>query len=91
MNVFLLTAVLMRPVESLNCSQPTPDSLLQALRETAFTKTEVRPVITLKTPTKITLGFVMYAILDVVSKFMYHTPNITFYRMPLKNYPCYLT
>lgn len=73
----ILTALLMRPVESINCSQPTPESLLTALRETAFTKTEVRPVISLKTPTKITLGFVMYAILDVVSKFMYDTPTVT--------------
>ncbi|XP_056615816.1 5-hydroxytryptamine receptor 3C-like [Triplophysa dalaica] len=64
----LMQSVLMRPVESLNCSQPTPESLLKALRETAFTKTAVRPVITLKTPTKITLGFTMYAIIDLDEK-----------------------
>uniref|UniRef100_A0A8C1JUE9 5-hydroxytryptamine receptor 3A-like n=1 Tax=Cyprinus carpio TaxID=7962 RepID=A0A8C1JUE9_CYPCA len=58
--------------DTINCSQPTAESLLQALRESVFNKTEVRPVINPRTPTKINMSFILYAILDVVSKY----PNI---------------
>ncbi|XP_065115790.1 5-hydroxytryptamine receptor 3E-like [Paramisgurnus dabryanus] len=51
--------------ETLNCTQPTADSLLNALRESVFNKTDARPVINQKTPTTINLGFALYAILDV--------------------------
>uniref|UniRef100_A0A672QQ52 5-hydroxytryptamine receptor 3A-like n=1 Tax=Sinocyclocheilus grahami TaxID=75366 RepID=A0A672QQ52_SINGR len=58
----------MRSADTINCSQPTAESLLQALRESVFDKTEVRPVINPRTPTKIHLGFILYAVLDVVIK-----------------------
>ncbi|XP_073699885.1 5-hydroxytryptamine receptor 3A-like [Garra rufa] len=59
---------LMRSANSINCSQPTAESLLQALRESFLSKTEVRPVINPRTPTKINVGFILYAILDVDEK-----------------------
>jgi len=65
----LRAAALMRSAETLNCSQPTAESLLQSLRESVFNKTQMRPVFNPKTPTKISLGFILYAILDVVSKY----------------------
>ncbi len=65
------TAALMRSADTINCSQPTAESLLQALRESVFDKTEVRPVINPRTPTMIQLDFILYAVLDVVSKYPY--------------------
>uniref|UniRef100_A0A671QAH8 5-hydroxytryptamine (serotonin) receptor 3A n=1 Tax=Sinocyclocheilus anshuiensis TaxID=1608454 RepID=A0A671QAH8_9TELE len=59
---------LLQSADTINCSQPTAESLLQALRESVFNKTEVRPVINPRTPTKIHLGFILYAVLDVDEK-----------------------
>ncbi|XP_051549327.1 5-hydroxytryptamine receptor 3E-like [Myxocyprinus asiaticus] len=64
----IMQSVIMRPAETINCSQPSTESLLNALRESYFNKTEVRPVLHLTTPTMISVGFAMYAILDVNEK-----------------------
>uniref|UniRef100_A0A673LPK2 Uncharacterized protein n=1 Tax=Sinocyclocheilus rhinocerous TaxID=307959 RepID=A0A673LPK2_9TELE len=52
---------------TINCSEPTTDGLITALKENIFGKTEIRPVINLKTPTNISVSFTLYGILDVVS------------------------
>ncbi|XP_056116810.1 5-hydroxytryptamine receptor 3E-like [Rhinichthys klamathensis goyatoka] len=58
----------MKPAGTINCSEPTTDALLTALKKNIFGKTEVRPVIYPKTPTNISLSFVLYGILDVDEK-----------------------
>ncbi|XDV21959.1 hypothetical protein PO909_026949 [Leuciscus waleckii] len=58
----------MRSADTLNCSQPTAESLLQSLRESVFNKTQMRPVINPNTPTNISLSFILYAILGVDEK-----------------------
>uniref|UniRef100_A0A671Q7M4 5-hydroxytryptamine receptor 3A-like n=1 Tax=Sinocyclocheilus anshuiensis TaxID=1608454 RepID=A0A671Q7M4_9TELE len=50
---------------TINCSEPTTDGLITALKENIFGKTEIRPVINLKTPTNISVSFTLYGILDV--------------------------
>ncbi|RXN36125.1 receptor-transporting 3-like protein [Labeo rohita] len=60
------TALLMKSTETINCSKPTTDSLITALKENIFGKTEIRPVIDLKTPTNISVTFTLYGILDVM-------------------------
>uniref|UniRef100_A0A673LRZ4 Neurotransmitter-gated ion-channel ligand-binding domain-containing protein n=1 Tax=Sinocyclocheilus rhinocerous TaxID=307959 RepID=A0A673LRZ4_9TELE len=52
---------------TINCSEPTTDGLITALKENIFGKTEIRPVINLKTPTNISVSFTLYGILDVVN------------------------
>ncbi|XP_055074019.2 5-hydroxytryptamine receptor 3C-like [Misgurnus anguillicaudatus] len=64
----IIQTFLMRPSDTLNCTQPTADSLLNALRASVFNQTDARPVIDPKTPTTINLGFTLYAILDVDEK-----------------------
>jgi len=59
----------LKPAGTINCSEPTTDALLTALKENIFGKTEVRPVIHPKTPTNIGVSFILYGILDVVSLF----------------------
>ncbi|XP_039545758.1 5-hydroxytryptamine receptor 3E-like [Pimephales promelas] len=63
-----VTALLMKPAGTINCSEPTTDALLTALKENIFGKTEVRPVIHPKTPTNINVSFILYGILDVDEK-----------------------
>ncbi|KAI7791415.1 putative 5-hydroxytryptamine receptor 3A-like, partial [Triplophysa rosa] len=53
---------------TVNCSEPTTDSLLSALKESIFDRTEIRPVFNLSTPTNINLSFILYGILDVDEK-----------------------
>ncbi|XP_036442848.1 5-hydroxytryptamine receptor 3A-like [Colossoma macropomum] len=64
---FILNLLPPHPVESVNCSEPTAQALLTALKDTVLYRTEVRPVISLQTPTVITLDFYIYGILGVVS------------------------
>lgn len=59
----------MKPTGTINCSEPTTDALLVALKENVFGKTDMRPVINPKTPTNINVSFILYGILDVVSLF----------------------
>ncbi|XP_072517209.1 5-hydroxytryptamine receptor 3C [Salminus brasiliensis] len=67
----LVFAVLtLGPAECVNCSEPTAIALLTALRESVFGRTEIRPVISLQTPTVISLDFYIYGILGVVSNFL---------------------
>ncbi|RXN13588.1 receptor-transporting 3-like protein [Labeo rohita] len=58
-------ALLMKSTETINCSEPTTDGLITALKKNIFSKTEIRPVIDLKTPTNINVTFALYGILDV--------------------------
>uniref|UniRef100_A0A673GUF0 5-hydroxytryptamine receptor 3A-like n=1 Tax=Sinocyclocheilus rhinocerous TaxID=307959 RepID=A0A673GUF0_9TELE len=64
---FILAALLMKSVGTINCSEPTTDALLSALKGSIFEKTDVRPVFYPKTPTNISVSFTLYGILDVVS------------------------
>ncbi len=57
----------MKSAETISCSEPTTDGLITALKKNIFGKTEIRPVIHLKTPTNISVSFTLYGILDVVS------------------------
>ncbi|KAI4901557.1 hypothetical protein NFI96_000325 [Prochilodus magdalenae] len=66
--VILLNLVPPQPVESVNCSEPTAQALLTALKDSLLFRTEVRPVISLQTPTVITLDFYIYGILGVQEK-----------------------
>ncbi|XP_030646984.1 5-hydroxytryptamine receptor 3E-like [Chanos chanos] len=66
MDVFVLTAFCV--TTSINCSQPNTWSLLAALRDNIFNKTDVRPVESLQTPTNISIYFTVFAILDVDEK-----------------------
>ncbi|KAL1250975.1 hypothetical protein QQF64_018771, partial [Cirrhinus molitorella] len=61
----IVQSLLMKSAETINCSEPTTDGLLTALKENIFSKTEIRPVINLKTPTNISVTFTLYGILDV--------------------------
>ncbi|KAL7855367.1 hypothetical protein SRHO_G00175570 [Serrasalmus rhombeus] len=62
---FILNLLPPHPVESVNCSEPTAQALLTALKDTVLYRTEVRPVISLQTPTVITLNYYIYGILGV--------------------------
>ncbi|KAK2907227.1 hypothetical protein Q8A67_006212 [Cirrhinus molitorella] len=64
----IVQSLLMKSAETINCSEPTTDGLLTALKENIFSKTEIRPVINLKTPTNISVTFTLYGILDVDEK-----------------------
>ncbi|XP_077057989.1 5-hydroxytryptamine receptor 3A-like [Siphateles boraxobius] len=58
----------MKPAGTINCSEPTTDTLLTALKDNILGKTEVRPVIYPETPTNISVSFILYGILDVDEK-----------------------
>ncbi|RXN13591.1 5-hydroxytryptamine receptor 3A-like protein [Labeo rohita] len=62
------TALLMKSAETINCSEPTSDALLVALKDSIFDKTDVRPVFYQKTPTNINVSFTLYGILGVDEK-----------------------
>ncbi|XP_043078446.1 5-hydroxytryptamine receptor 3C-like isoform X2 [Puntigrus tetrazona] len=64
----IIQSLLMKSTETLSCSEPTTDGLLTALKENIFGKTEIRPVINLKSPTNINVTFTLYGILDVDEK-----------------------
>uniref|UniRef100_A0A8C1EXU9 5-hydroxytryptamine receptor 3A-like n=1 Tax=Cyprinus carpio carpio TaxID=630221 RepID=A0A8C1EXU9_CYPCA len=59
----------MKSAWTINCSEPTTDALLSALKDSIIDKTDVRPVIYPKTPTNISVSFTLYGILGVVSLF----------------------
>ncbi|KTF76724.1 hypothetical protein cypCar_00025475, partial [Cyprinus carpio] len=61
-------ALLLGSVESLNCSEPTTKSLLNAMREEVISYSDTRPVISLSTPTNVTVDFTLYGILGVNEK-----------------------
>ncbi|XP_051766854.1 5-hydroxytryptamine receptor 3A-like isoform X1 [Ctenopharyngodon idella] len=63
-----MLSLLIKSTETINCSEPTTDALITALKENIFGKTEIRPVINLKTPTNISVSFTLYGILDVDEK-----------------------
>ena len=50
----------------LNCSQPDLPSLFEALKP-VFTLSSIRPVMNTSTPTRVSIDFIMYGILGVVS------------------------
>ncbi|XP_051980468.1 5-hydroxytryptamine receptor 3E-like [Xyrauchen texanus] len=64
----IMQSLLIKSVETINCSESTTEALLTSLRASVFGKTEVRPVFNLKTPTNISLSFTMYGILGVDEK-----------------------
>ncbi|XP_073699888.1 5-hydroxytryptamine receptor 3C-like [Garra rufa] len=64
----IMQSLLMKSTETISCSEPTTDGLLTALKQNIFSKTEIRPVINLKTPTNISVTFTLYGILDVDEK-----------------------
>lgn len=66
----VLSALLLGSVEPLNCSEPTTKSLLNAMKEGVISYSEARPVISLKTPTNVSVDLTLYGILGVVSKSM---------------------
>lgn len=66
----VLSALLLGSVEPLNCSEPTTKSLLNAMKEEVISYSEARPVISLKTPTNVSVDLTLYGILGVVSKSM---------------------
>ncbi|XP_070765026.1 5-hydroxytryptamine receptor 3C-like [Enoplosus armatus] len=51
----------------LNCSQPDPPSLLEALRP-VFNLSSIRPVMDMSTPTNVSIGFTLFGILGVDEK-----------------------
>ncbi|XP_051549326.1 5-hydroxytryptamine receptor 3C-like [Myxocyprinus asiaticus] len=65
---FIMQSLLIQSSETINCSEPTTDALLSSLRASILGKTEVRPVLNLKTPTNISVSFTLYGILDVDEK-----------------------
>nr|XP_055074223.1 5-hydroxytryptamine receptor 3E-like [Misgurnus anguillicaudatus] len=58
----------MKSSEAINCSEPTTDALLSALKASVFGKTDVRPVIYPRTPTNISVSFTLFGIIDVDEK-----------------------
>uniref|UniRef100_A0A8C1XGN1 5-hydroxytryptamine receptor 3A-like n=1 Tax=Cyprinus carpio TaxID=7962 RepID=A0A8C1XGN1_CYPCA len=64
----IMQSLMVKSTENINCSEPTTDGLITALKENIFGKTEIRPVINLKTPTNISVNFILYGILDVDEK-----------------------
>ena len=66
---FALSDLLLGSVQSLNCSEPTTKSLLTAMKEEVILYSDARPVISLSTPTNVTVDLTLYGILGVVSKF----------------------
>ncbi|XP_058617596.1 5-hydroxytryptamine receptor 3C-like [Onychostoma macrolepis] len=58
----------MKSVGTINCSKPTSDALLVALKDSILDKTDVRPVYYQKTPTNISMSFTLYGILGVDEK-----------------------
>ncbi len=66
---FALSAFLLGSVELLKCSEPTTKSLLNAMREEVILYSDARPVISLNTPTNVTMDLTLYGILGVVNNF----------------------
>ncbi|XP_059399231.1 5-hydroxytryptamine receptor 3A-like [Carassius carassius] len=67
-NCFIIQYLLLGSVESLNCSEPTTKSLLNAMREEVILYSDARPVISLSTPTNVTVDLTLYGILGVNEK-----------------------
>ncbi|XP_051550748.1 5-hydroxytryptamine receptor 3A-like [Myxocyprinus asiaticus] len=65
---FALSALLLGSGETLNCSQPTTKSLLNAIKEEVLIYSEARPVISLQTPTNVSVDLTLYGILGVDEK-----------------------
>ncbi len=59
----------MKSVGTINCSEPTSDALLAALKDSILYKTDARPVYYQQTPTNISMSFTLYGILGLVSLF----------------------
>ncbi|XP_052394168.1 5-hydroxytryptamine receptor 3A-like [Carassius gibelio] len=67
-NCFIIQYLLLGSVQSLNCSEPTTKSLLNAMREEVICYSDARPVISLSTPTNVTVDLTLYGILGVNEK-----------------------
>lgn len=67
--LIIIAALLMKSVGTINCSEPTSDAFLAALKDNIFYKTDVRPVYYQTTPINISMSFTLYGILGVVSLF----------------------
>uniref|UniRef100_A0A9J7Z5F2 Neurotransmitter-gated ion-channel ligand-binding domain-containing protein n=1 Tax=Cyprinus carpio carpio TaxID=630221 RepID=A0A9J7Z5F2_CYPCA len=65
---FALSALLLGSVNPLNCSEPTTKSLLSAMKEEVILYSDARPVISLSTPTNVTVDLTLYGILGVNEK-----------------------
>ncbi|XP_073699887.1 5-hydroxytryptamine receptor 3C-like [Garra rufa] len=63
-----MQSFLMKSADTINCSEPTSDALLAALKDSILDKTDVRPVFYQKTPTNISVSFTLYGILGVDEK-----------------------
>ncbi|XP_055072672.2 5-hydroxytryptamine receptor 3C [Misgurnus anguillicaudatus] len=64
----IMLSLLLKSVETVNCSEPTTNSLLSALNASIFGRTEIRPVFNLNTPTNISVTFILFGILGVDEK-----------------------
>lgn len=64
-DTFLFSSVAPCSSIMLNCSQPDPPSLLDALRP-VFNLGTIRPVMNLSTPTNVSINFILFGILGVV-------------------------
>ncbi|XP_073793711.1 5-hydroxytryptamine receptor 3A isoform X2 [Danio rerio] len=64
----IMQSLLLASVAPLNCSEPTTKSLLMAIREEVIDYSDARPVISLKTPTNVTVDLTLYGILGVNEK-----------------------
>ncbi|XP_073793719.1 5-hydroxytryptamine receptor 3A-like [Danio rerio] len=58
----------MKSAEPFNCSEGTTDAFLTDVKDRIYGKTEIRPVVHLRTPTNISVSFTLYGILDVDEK-----------------------
>ncbi|XP_050951555.1 5-hydroxytryptamine receptor 3A [Labeo rohita] len=67
-NCIIIHSVFLASVESLNCSEPTTKALLTAMREEVIFYSDARPVISLSTPTNVTVDLTLYGILGVNEK-----------------------
>lgn len=65
---------------TLNCSQPDAKSLYVEIQRT-FYLSAIRPVYSLKTPTNVTVSFMLYSILGVVSEM--HNCLILNWKLPV--------
>ncbi|KAM8873736.1 5-hydroxytryptamine receptor 3A-like [Spinachia spinachia] len=66
--IFICFMLLHGPVATLNCTNPTPESLFAELEKNLFPKTSLRPVKNFSTPTNVTIGITVVGIIGVEEK-----------------------
>lgn len=62
------SALFLQSGVTLNCSEPTSNSLMVAFNQSVFKLAAVRPVKNLSTVTNVSIAFTLFGILGVVSK-----------------------